>query len=435
VTVLGGNGKPIASQIEQQHSNLALDWRKRIVFKTRLKPGSVSRFDCTLKVLNRKPAITRRPRNGFYIFKNDILDVRVNAATGLVDRYAVAGVNYLTQGAFCPLVLRDNEDPWEVSATAFGPVAGRFRLMDKTKGSRFSGLKNTIESVRVIEDGDVRTVIEAVLAYKESFICQRYALPKQGSEVMVETRVLWNQKNSMLKLELPLAINAKRYLGHTAFGVQTLPMNGTEAVAQKWVCAADDANGLGLTCINDGIYGSDWCGNSIRPSLLRAPAYSAHPVGNAPTCPPDRFSPRIDQGEHIFRFWINAGNIDQRLRAVSAEAQVKNERPYALSFFPKGDGSQPKPVVVLDNQAIELSCLKRAQNDDGWVFRLFNTTDCKQSLRLRLPIAGVRSTCRFGRYEIKTFRLNSDGVLSEVNLLEEEAPDACIYHNTMAGKS
>jgi len=246
-------------------------------------------------------------------------------------------------------------------------------------------------------------------------------LPRHGSEMQVEVRAFWNQKNRMLKLLVPLTYKCSRYLGQTAFGVQDLPINGNEAVAQKWVCAVNASEDKTFSCINDGIYGSDLSGRDLRLSLLRSPAYSGHPIGDNEFVPADRFTPRIDQGQRIFNFWFNAGGIKKRLEAISVEAQVKNEKPFALSFFPKGGGKCPQPMVLLNNSAIELSAVKQAESNSDWIIRLFNTTARKHSVRIKLPAIGMKFTERFVPHEIKTFRVNGKGLIQNVNLMELES--------------
>jgi alpha-mannosidase len=415
------NGRPLPCQVEKEVSNMATDWRKRVVFKAPLKPGQMNRFDCRLHRLKRKPAIRASIQNQVIRFKTDSLHVLINTKTGLIDRYCVNRVDYVEKGAFCPVILSDNEDPWETRAVRFGKVIGRFKLLSREAGTKFSGIDKTVlNSVRIIEDGPVRMVVEAVFGFEESFICQHYKLPRFGSEMEVVTRVFWNQKNKMLKLQIPLAYTAERYLGQTAYGTQDLPINGNEAVAQKWVAAVSKRDGKSLTCINDGSYGSDCSGSEFRLSLLRAPAYSGHPVDRNEVLPLDRFTPRIDQGERLFRFWINAGPPKERLGSISSEALLKNEKPYPLSFFPKGNGKSPEPMVLLNNPAIELSAVKKAETNADWILRLFNTTDRKQSARVAMPALGCRHNAHLRPYEIQTLRVSRRKKIRQVNLVEEE---------------
>ncbi len=170
--------------------------------------------------------------------------------------------------------------------------------------------------MRVIEDGAVRTVIEALLSHEHSFICLHYKLPKHGTEIEIQARVLWNETGRVLKLAIPTLVPAPRYFGQVAYGVQELPTDGREVVAQKWVGVFAADQGMGLTCINDGAYGSDFCDGELRLSLLRSPGYAAHPILDRPIMPQDRFSPRIDQGERSFMFWMNAGPGQERRERV-----------------------------------------------------------------------------------------------------------------------
>ena len=144
-----------------------------------------------------------------------------------------------------PVVLGYSDDPWIiVGAPRFDDELGRFTLMSPEAGTAFSGVRQgVLPSVRVIEDGAVRTVIEAVLEYHESRLCLHYKLPKQGTELEIQARVHWNEKSQMLKLVLPTTFTGAACRGQTAYGVADLPANGDEAVAQKWLAAVSAPDG------------------------------------------------------------------------------------------------------------------------------------------------------------------------------------------------
>ena len=419
--ILRQGRKRIASQAERESSNVNLDWHKRLVFTADLEPGQINRFDCDFEVLPRKPEPTLKARNGKLVFKTPQLQVIINTRTGLVDRYRIGGRDPVRPGAFAPIVMRDNEDPWGWQVNEFRDVEGRFKLMSARNSARFSGVRaKSLPAVRVIEDGELRTVIEAVFAYKSSAICQRYKLPKHGTEIEVETRVLWNEKDRMLKLAVPVAHAGARYLGQVAFGVQELPTNGLETVSHKWSAVVDDRRKLALTCINDCIYGSDFDGQELRLSLLRSPAYSAFRVLKRELVVQDRFTPRMDQGERIFHFWFNGGPARQRLDAVDREALVHNETPYALSIFPSGQGTLPQPSVILSDAIVQVSAVKLAEDDNSLIVRLFEPTGRPRSTELSIPLAGLRQRIDLRGFEIKTLRIDLTGrTVNEVTLLEQ----------------
>ncbi len=77
-----------------------------------------------------------------------------------------------------------------------------------------------------------------------------------------------------------------------------------------------------------------------------SPGYCALPILERPLLPADRFSERIDQGERQLNFWINAGAASERTAAIEREALAHNETPFALSFFPSGEGRTNPPLIA-----------------------------------------------------------------------------------------
>ncbi|MCE5339999.1 MAG: hypothetical protein LLF92_02560 [Planctomycetaceae bacterium] len=400
------NGKHVDLQLEQELSSMAVDWRKRVVFYAGLKPG-INRFDCEPYEVAEKPKIDININKKKLIFKNPRLKCTINTQTGLLDSYAVDGTEFIRIGAFEPIVLKDNSDSWGMNDIKFRDVEGGFKLMQPLKAFEFTSIQNNLEPMRVIENGPVRAVVEVLLSYRDSYIVVRYKLPKIGTEIEIEYRVFWNQKDQLLKVSIPLQQSFKKYIGQTAYGVNELSNNGNEAVAQKWVAAVAEQKGLMFSCINDGTYGSDFQDNTVRLSLLRSPAYSGHPIENKPIIPQDRFTPRIDQGEHIFRYWINGGRLNARRITIDREALVKNEKPFALSFFPSGNGKEISPAAILSDNAIQISAIKKAQNNNDWIIRLFEPTGQKRSTVLSLPALGTKVKLNFSAYEIKTIRIDN----------------------------
>ncbi len=416
---LAENGKELPCQVEQEISNIPIDWRKRIAFQAELKPG-MNRFDCTLEILKSKPAFKLAKRNDKITFTSSDLELVINTRTGLVDKYLVNGTNQVAPKAFEPLAIHDDEDPWGMRPWGYNKVAGRFKLATRKRAGLLAGLENKpLDAVRVIEDGPVRSIVEAIFEYGDSHICQRYKMPKKGTEFEVETRVYWNEKNRMLKLSVPVPGSQCEYLGQTAYGVQKLPDNGNEAVAQKWTAVVDTASQQALTCINDGIYGSDFSAKGLRLTLLRSPAYSAHPTGDLEITPPDRFTPRIDQGERLFRFWFNGGGSTERLKLIDREALARNEKPLALSFFPSGQGGKIKPLALLSDEVIQIAAARQSDKGSDIILRLFEPTGRKRKTTLTLPTINKKIKLELNPFEIKTLKINPrSGKCQETNLLE-----------------
>jgi len=411
------DGKKIPAQVEKEASNLNLDWRKKIVFCAELNESGMNRFNCRLNLKREHPVADIKTINGIFTFNNKSATIGVNKKTGLVEYYSVNGVEYLGVGAFEPIVMVDNEDPWGMLVRRFNQVDGTFRLSSPTECARFCGVKKkTLAPVRVIEDGEVRTVIEAIFSFGTSRICRQYIIPKDGSEFEVTTRVFWNEKNRFLKLNIPVAINCVEFLGQTAFGYHNLPTNGDEIVAQKWL--AVNSGQHSVTCINDGTYASSFENGSLRLSLLRSSAYSGHSIKDRPIVPQDRFTPRIDQGERMFRFWFNAGPLQNRMESVDREAIVKNERPFALSFFPPGTGHKPSAFCRINGGGIQLVSAKNADDGCALIVRLFEPSGTATEALLEFPFAGFKQKLKFNPLEFKTFSFDLEKKeLKEVEVL------------------
>jgi len=416
--VVHAGGRRIPSQAEKELSNLNLDWRKRTVFRATLQPGQMNRFDCTLKVLPQRPQPQLEEKDGQFTFATDELQVTVNTATGLIDRYCTGGVEYLRPNAFLPLVIEDNDDPWGMTVQQFRTITGQFRLATPQEAARIAGVKAPeLAPVRVIEDGDVRAVIEAIFVYGNSFLVNRYKLPRQGMEIEVEVRVLWTEKSAMLKLAVPTTLADGNYLGQVAYGREVLPATGKEVVAQKWTAVVSEIQAF--SCINDGIYGSDCADGEMRLSLLRSAAYAGHPIMDRPIVPQDRFTARIDQGERLYHFWFTGSPATERLEHIEREALSHNERPVALSFFPSGAGETPAPLVELRDDTVVLTAFKESEDGQGYIVRLFNPTSLPHETILVVPTLGINHPVSLGKFEIKSLRIDlTTASAQEVDLLE-----------------
>ncbi len=416
--------RKLFTQVEQESSNCnTIEWHKKVVFHANLKAGQMNRFDCRLKVLDAKPAIQFSPANNVFDFRTDRVAIKVNQQTGLIDRYSIDGVDYLAADAFKPIIIEDTEDSWEQIAVSFKKVIGSFELVSPQQAADVSGLRaEELAPVRVIEDGPVRTVVEAIFNYRNSYLIQRYSLPKIGTELGVSIRVYWFEKNKMLKLSVPTVLQESKYYGQVAYGCQYLPDNGNEAVAQKWVSVIAQTQQRALVAINDGTYSSSFENGQLYLTLLRSPAYSCGPADSAEMVTQNRFAPRIDQGERMFNFWFDGCRADQ-IAAYDRKALAKNEKPMALSYFPSGKGQLPLAFALLNDDVIQLQSAKKAEKSDDIILRCYNPSEHEASTIIEIPLFNIQENLTFGPFEVKTLKVTQAGALTETDLLENEIRD------------
>lgn len=370
---------------------------------------SMNRFDCRLETIPEKPTPhLERDGDGNAIFDNGDMRLVINGATGWVDSYRVGGVEQVKPGAFRLDMVADIPDPWFMRACAFPRGGDSFRLADPETGSWLSGLEGRrLESIRAIEDGAVRTVIEVMLCCAHSYAVMTYLLPKRGAAFELKVRVFWNEKQRMLKLCASPAGGIVGYRGQTAYGVSDLAPDGREMASGKWVMV-DDGN-QALTILNDSIHGSDALDGELRLSLLRSTGYCVHPIEERPLVPEDRFLPRSEQGERIFRFEIQGGSLQSRMEQVERDAASFAEAPVAMSFFPAGIGEAPAQLIETEGNVV-LGALKAAEEGEGYIARLYHPQPSNEQIRVRCPLWRQELLMEFAPYEVKTLRLTCKGI-------------------------
>jgi len=418
------DGVIIPSQNEREASGLhALDWRKKVVFKAKLKPASMNRFDLTLEETNKmkyKQKVKQYAKNGYINIKTNNLDVKINKVTGLIDTYKINGESYLNKSAFRFAIMNDNSDAWAMETTSFTETLDYFRLMTTIEAKKFGCItRSDFDSVRVIEDGNARIVVEAYFKYFDSAAIMTYLIPKEGESIEIKVRVYWNEKEKMLKLQIPTMLKKGNYMGQIANGYEQLYEDGTECVSQKWSGVFDEKEDKGLCIINDCLYGSSYHKGIINLSLVRSPGYSAHPKSVVPIMIDDRIYPRIDQGERQYSFKIVGGNLQYIKKNIDKLALVYNEKPYIITAYPAGEEVEIKSLVELSNTSILLQAFKKAERNDNYVVRLYNSTDNKQTCEVYSELLNIKETIEFNNFEIKTFVIKNNKLVG-TDLLERE---------------
>ena len=142
-----------------------------------------------------------------------------------------------------------------------------------------------------------------------------------------------------------------------------------EVPALRWADLGDGRHGLSL--INNSKYGYDAAGNVLRLSLLRSPIY------------PD---PNADRGHQIFRYALypHTGTWQQAMSMrrgwefnYSLQASVVTHHPGYL-------GAEHSFVSVKDDGVV-LTAIKRSEDGDGLIVRMFDWSGKASQAQLTLP--------------------------------------------------
>lgn len=424
--VFDQEGNPIPSQVEKESSNIVQDHRKRVVFNARLKASSMNRLSCFLKKVPHS-STGKVKKAGRFRFNLPKGEIEINPQTGFIQCYKIDGKMILMPGSGRLLVMKDNADPWGMNVRSFREIKGEFQLLSPQSAAQFAGVNATrLPPLRIIEEGPVRIVVEGLFGFGDSFAAIRYKIPLKGDEVEIESRIYWMEKDSMLKISFDTGWTNAKCFGQVACGTEEFDRAGEELVAQKWIGLESPEEGMAITVINDTTYGFDFDSGEIRISMLRSPAYSGHPVKeDQPIAPQERFEPRIDQGEQLFRFWIQAGNHSLRKESIHRESMVRNESPPALCCYPTGKGKKIDQGVIFSDPTVQLCALKMNKKNNRLVIRLFEPTGKPRRTDIRIPILDFCCTIALRPFEIKTLLLDPKTKnIIEADLLEQDLAHA-----------
>ncbi len=394
-----GNAVPV--QFIKEESTLNLDWRKRFIIRSKLKPLAVSRFSlyADFVPVRIKPEL---PANSDIIFDNGTKRVEIDGKTGLLRSYRINGTEYIKGEAFRPFMYEDNADPWgmgDFQLEAMGRNPEPFSLMEKPDGM-FEGMK----PIQVIEDGDIYLGVECFFKKENTRIRVEYDIYKTNPYIDVKVDVFAGDANKLIKLSLPVAVDGE-YVGQTCFGTEPLYMDGRECVSQRFVALRNGKDCLAL--INDTAYGSSFRNNEISVSLIRTATYCAHPIEDRQLIPIDRYVKKIDMGESNFRFRLTAANEDELERLATEFCQ----KPYVCNVFPiERDGVMDDFSLSIADENIVLITMKKRYGKDSFILRLLNNS--LDSKTTTLTLNGAEITLSFGKYEAKTVEY-SDGKLTE----------------------
>lgn len=409
------NGEKLESQLEKESSNLPLDWRKRLVFNIKMKPFSMNR----VSVFTHSERVVKnniQSDSADIEFDNGKLYVKIDAKTGKIASLKVNGEEYLKDA--CVLrVIKNGIDPWGFFYNEYKDVLGEFELLDKTESARFAAVeRESLPPVRIIEDGAVRTVVEALFKYGNSHAVVQYSLPKKGTSVKIHIDLFNFEKDVKIKLTLPNVLKADKFQGKTAFGMNDLNIDGNEYVAQDYIVCGNSKNAMSL--IHFGTYGFSADERELSVTLLNSATYTGHPIDDRVVMRDDRYGARIDQGERHYDFVLNFSNVEERLQKVEIESQVAHQQPYALNYFPTGNGEKCKEFITVSEPSIVLSAVKRAENGKGLIVRLYNSKNKSSDTEICFKWLGSNFKIKFKPFQFKTFILE-DGKFIPCSCLEE----------------
>jgi alpha-mannosidase len=420
--VFGLDGKEVPSQEEQPEALLPFnDWRRKLCFMAELPGVGAARFVARAQRGRRKKSPPARA--------NHDLKYKYDRDRGLITELKSEATGSILRGPlFEPLVIEDKGDSWGTGCSSYRKIAGRFALEPG--------------SVRTVERGPVRIVLESVLAFRGSRIIFHTIIYPAWPAIEFRLRVRWNEERKMLKLALPTVFRPGVVLCEIPGGAISRPADGQEHVFGRWVIVEGDSRGrnVAFAVAGCGPHGLDFRDGELRISVLRSAAYCHERGFKLARFPSRKY---MDQGEQEFRFLVMAEESERIRSNVSSFADWLCGGPFVLAHLPFGasipsgyrgkNGKRifgesggrslgvkngPKiSLLSLEPSNIRLTALKRAADGREITVRLHETSGRRTRACLSFHIPPVSVDLAFRPFEIKTLRVDKFGSWREVDLL------------------
>jgi alpha-mannosidase len=346
------------------------------------------------------------------VLENDYLRIEISSTSGAIGSMIMkeSSQELVASDAALPVVIADPTDTWGHGRERFDDLIGRFGQAE----------------VRRVAHGPVHSTIRSRSRWGSSWVQQDFTLHHDSRAIDVDVKIFWAEEHRMLKLAFPVAISDARAEYEGAYSVTGRNCNGVEVPGGSWsvIAGSSDGEPHGVAIVNDAKHGysAEGSGDSatLAVTLLRSPSYATH---DPHPFHPDEDLDFLDQGVQRFRYRIIpfTGAIPRALLAreaalINAPALPHLESPHehppgaALPRHYSGIEVTPSSVIA--------TVLKRAEENDGWIIRLFETSGSGTAASVALGLVGAAWHTDLGPHELQTWRIGDDRSVARVDLVE-----------------
>lgn len=342
-----------------------------------------------------------------YTFENPFIKVCFNEKMEITSLYEKEAKKELIQEGRCGNVLRTYEDRpmqwdnWDIDV---------FYQRKPYEADWYS-------PARVIENGEVRMVVEFECGFLDSTVTQQVCLYHQIPRIDFRTKADWKTHHVILKTHFPVDVNTTRASYEIQFGnVERETTNNYswdtakfEACGHKWADLSENSSGISL--LNDCKYGYGIKKGDMSLTLIKSGTY---PNEDA------------DIGEHEFTYSIypHAGRW-QEAKTVEMAYNLNVPMLAKRTGRQEGCGGEYESFLKCSQESCFVEVIKKAEDGNGVIVRMYENKNnrVRAQIQTAYPIAHVYE-CNlleeneeeltagkncfetvFKPYEIKTFRL------------------------------
>ncbi len=227
------------------------------------------------------------------------------------------------------------------------------------------------EGAKLVSDGPCCMRVRFVWNHRKSRFSQDLILRADTARVDFETTVDWRERDTLLKVSFPVDVRSTTARFDVQYGSVERPTHRSttwdlakfEVVGHQWADLSEP--GFGVALMNDCKYGYDVKDNVMRLSLLKSATF------------PD---PEADLGEQKFTYSLFTHDAEWYDSGLIQAAWDLNAPLIAMEGVEAPLGS----LLDIDNPAIALDSVKKAESGDALVVRAHETRGGKAKLNLKL---------------------------------------------------
>lgn len=232
---------------------------------------------------------------------------------------------------------------------------------------------DNVANTEIIDEG-ARKGIKISRDFLGSAIVQTIWLYEDIRRIDFDTYIDWKEEHILLKAAFPIDVHANEATYDIQFGnlKRSTHQNTTwdkakfEVCAHKWADISED--GYGVALLNDCKYGHSTDGSTMKLTLLKSATFP---------------NPSADKEEHTFSYSLVPHGGSFKDARIAQMAQNFNQPMIAKEVgAQKGELSDCFSLVSCNRENIMIDTVKKAENEDATVIRLYEYFDrrCKAEL-------------------------------------------------------
>jgi alpha-mannosidase len=240
------------------------------------------------------------------------------------------------------------------------------------------------DSVSLVAKGPLHAAIRVVRTWQSSKFVQEITLDAGSDQVEVVNDFDWHETHVLLKAAFPLAASSNKATYEVPYGAidrATTRKNSWERAqfevpALRWADLGDGKHGFSL--INNSKYGYDDKDNVLRLSLLRSPTW------------PD---PEADRGHQHFTYALYPHAGDWKQAMTVRHGYEYNYGLQATQVEAHAGAAAPQQSwVSVEPGNVVLTALKKAEDEDGLIFRVYEWAGKDSDVKIHLPKGAISAT-------------------------------------------